>query len=117
MYGRFALLAAKAVLSTIHIKHLVEMAPAEAWGDDFIQGVETYQGGPSLFVTHYATSEPPKYAVDGGHIVPVASGTIASMKRALRLGYNYNIGAVDLASGALPFGRRPLPRARRQAHA
>ena len=50
--------AAKAVLSTVHIKHLVEMAPREAWGDDFVAGVETWQAGPTLFVTHYATTEP-----------------------------------------------------------
>ncbi len=33
--------ADKAVLSTIHIKHLIEMAPREAWADDFVDGVET----------------------------------------------------------------------------
>ena len=50
--------ADKAVLSTIHIKHLIDMAPREAWADDFVDGVETWQGGPTLFVQHYATSEP-----------------------------------------------------------
>ena len=88
--------ADKAVLSTIHVKHLVDMAPAEAWGADFLQGVESYQGGPSLFVAHYATSEPPQFPVNGGHIAPVAAGTMASVKRALKVGYNYSIGAVDL---------------------
>src|SRR3954464_3928794 len=29
-------LATKAVLSTIHVKHLVEMAPPELWGEDFV---------------------------------------------------------------------------------
>ncbi len=88
--------AEKAVLSTIHVKHLVEMAPSEAWGRDFLQGAESYQGGPSLFVAHYATSEPPQFPVSGGHIAPVAGGTMASVKRALKVGYNYSVGAVDL---------------------
>jgi phytoene dehydrogenase-like protein len=88
--------ASRAVLSTVHIKHLVNMAPAEAWGDDFIQGVETWQGGPTLFATHYAITEPPTYAVDGGHLTPLASGTMASVDRALRVGYDYARGAVAL---------------------
>src|SRR4051794_6913131 len=49
--------ASKAVLSTIHIKHLVEMAPRAQWGADFIEAVETWQPGITLFVTHYAASE------------------------------------------------------------
>jgi len=88
--------AARAVLSTVHIKHLVDMAPAEAWSNDFVQGVESWQGGPTLFVTYYATTEPPKYAVDGGHIAPVASGTLVSSARALRIGYDYNRQAINL---------------------
>ena len=58
--------ADKAVLSTIHIKHLIDMAPREAWADDFVDGVETWQGGPTLFVQHYATSEPMTFQGDGG---------------------------------------------------
>ena len=42
--------ADKAVLSTIHIKHLIDMAPRKLWADDFVEGVETWQGGPTLFV-------------------------------------------------------------------
>ena len=36
--------AAKAVLSTIHIKHLVQMAPRELWADDFVDGVDDLAG-------------------------------------------------------------------------
>src|SRR6266852_3008910 len=68
--------AGKAVLSTIHIKHLVDMAPRELWGADFIDGVDTWQAENAMFVTHYATSEPPKYAVSGGTLSPVESGLL-----------------------------------------
>lgn len=88
--------ASKAVLSTVHIKHLVDMAPAEAWGQDFIQGVESWQGGATLFVTHYATTEPPLYPIDGGRITAVGSGMLANSERALRIGYDYNRGVVNL---------------------
>ena len=41
--------ATKAVLSTIHIKHLVDMAPRELWGEEFIDGVETWQPECQMF--------------------------------------------------------------------
>jgi phytoene dehydrogenase-like protein len=88
--------ADKAVLSTIHIKHLVDMAPSAAWGDDFIEGVATWQGGPTLFVTHYATTEPPRFAVEGGTREPMAIGLISTATRALRMGYDYARCAVNL---------------------
>ncbi len=60
-------LARTAVLSTIHVKHLVEMAPAQSWGEDFLDGVATWQPGISMFVSHYATTAAPQYLVDGRH--------------------------------------------------
>jgi phytoene dehydrogenase-like protein len=88
--------ASKAVVSTIHIKHLVDMAPRQLWGDDFIYGVDTWQAENAMFVTHYATSEPPKYKIDGGTISPVESGILASPYRALRFGYDDARGHVNL---------------------
>ena len=88
--------ASKAVVSTIHIKHLVDMAPKELWGEDFVFGVKTWQAENAMFVTHYATSEPPMYKVDGGTLSPVESGILASPYRALRFGYDDACGAVNL---------------------
>ncbi len=88
--------ASKAVVSTIHIKHLVDMAPRELWGEDFIFGVDTWQAENAMFVTHYATSEPPIYKVDGGTLSPVESGILASPYRALRFAYDDARGAVNL---------------------
>ena len=92
--------ASKAVVSTIHIKHLVDMAPKELWGEDFVFGVETWQAENAMFVTHYATSEPPIYKVDGGTLSPVESGILASPYRALRFGYDDARGAVNLEQSA-----------------
>ena len=66
--------ARKAVVSTIHIKHLVDMAPKEAWGEVFTQGVEQWQPGFTLFAAHYALSEPPLYPIDGERRPAVACG-------------------------------------------
>jgi phytoene dehydrogenase-like protein len=87
--------AERAVLSTIHIKQLVDMAPRELWGQDFIDGVDTWKAGLTLFATNYATTEPPQYTVDGGTLSPVHSGMMASSDRALRMSYDYARGAVN----------------------
>lgn len=87
-------LAAKAVLSTIHIKHLVDMAPARLWGEDFRHGVATWQPGISMFVTHYAASQPIEYPATDGVVRPVASGTPQSARRMLRLGTDFRAGDV-----------------------
>ncbi len=84
--------ADKAVLSTVHIKHLVDMAPREAWGEDFIDGVSTWQAGPTLFVTHLATSEAPRVMGDDGEYSPIAIGTMSTATRGLRMGYDYALG-------------------------
>lgn len=86
--------AAKAVLSTIHIKHLIDMAPAEAWDQDFRFGVETWRPGVSMFVTHYAAAEPPRFTVDGGTLESSAAGTPGSVERMLRLGPEFSRGMV-----------------------
>jgi phytoene dehydrogenase-like protein len=87
-------LAGRAVLSTLHVKHLVEMAPAATWGDDFRFGVDTWRAGVSMFVAHYATTEPPRFPVDGGTVESVASGTPQSVERMLRLGSEFTRGMV-----------------------
>ena len=56
------------------VKRLVEMAPSEAWGDDFLYGIETYDAGLSTFAQYYATTEPPEFA--GGQTA--VSGGVAS---------------------------------------
>src|ERR671936_1157727 len=63
-------LARRAVLSSVHAKHLPELAPADAWGEDFLAGLAEWKPGVSMFVTHYATTEPPRF----GDTTAVASG-------------------------------------------
>ena len=88
--------AEKAVVSTIHIKHLAGMAPRDLWGQDFLDGVDTWQAENAMFVTHLATSEAPKFAVQGGSLAPVESGILVSPERALRFGYDDQSGTVSM---------------------
>jgi phytoene dehydrogenase-like protein len=96
-------LAREAVLSTIHIKHLIEMAPPGSWGEDFGYGVATWQPGISMFVSHYATTEPPRYAGDkgAGPITSVAAGTPQSADRMLRLATDFRAGGVSTTEPVL----------------
>lgn len=77
--------ARHAVVSTVHVKHLVDMAPPEAWGEAFLYGVETYKAGRAMFVAHYATTEPPLFTVDGGTIAAVGAGVAQMPAQQLRL--------------------------------
>ena len=67
-------LARDAVVSTIHVKHLIDMAPAEAWGEDFRYGVETYDIGISGMACYLATTEPPVFDTPEGPRTAVSAG-------------------------------------------
>src|SRR5207253_699733 len=84
-------LARRAVLSSIHVKQLPALAGAEVWGEDFLAGLDEWKAGVSMFVTHYATTEPPRF--EGG-LETVASGTAESVDRLLRVGWDVRRGAV-----------------------
>ena len=87
--------AQKAVLSTIHIKQLVDMAPRELWGEDFLFGVDTWEGEISALVSHYAATEPPKFPVAGGTLSPVETCIMPSSERVLRYAYEFAAGKLD----------------------
>lgn len=86
-------LARHAVLSTIHVKHLVELAPRERWGDDFTFAADTWQEGVTMFVTHYATTEPPVFAT-GEPSAAMGSGLFP--ERHLRFGHAFQRRELDL---------------------
>lgn len=66
--------ARKGVVSTVHVKHLVDMAPDEAWGEVFRFGVETYNVGVPFFAAYLATSAPPVFETPHGPRCAVSAG-------------------------------------------
>ena len=78
--------ATKAVVSSIHVRHLLDMAPREAWDADYAETIERWQGGPAMFVTHLATAVAPTFETDGGALTPVAAMLVTSADRMLRIG-------------------------------
>jgi phytoene dehydrogenase-like protein len=69
--------AEKSVISTIHIKNLVKMAPRELWGEEFLEGIDLYQPEHAMLSLHYATTEPPKYPLASGGTIWTCESAIA----------------------------------------
>lgn len=89
--------ARKSVVSTIHIKHLVEMAPKKLWGDSFLENVRLLQPEHAMFAFHYAISEPPKYELaDGSTLSPAEAALMADPERILRSDYEHATGEINL---------------------
>lgn len=88
--------ARRAVLSTVHVKHLIDMAPAELWDADFRLGVETWRAGVSMMPSHYASTEAPTFASADGPISPIAAGLPVSVERMLRIGFDFMMSAPAL---------------------
>ncbi|HVC24385.1 MAG TPA: NAD(P)/FAD-dependent oxidoreductase [Acidimicrobiales bacterium] len=88
--------ATRAVLSTIHVKHLLEMAPVASWDDGFRYAVDSWQPGIAMFVTHYALRGPLEYPGDAGPVRPLASGTPVSSLRMRDLEVDVRRGRVAL---------------------
>jgi phytoene dehydrogenase-like protein len=68
--------ASKGVISSIHVKHLIDMAPRELFGDAVLDGVNLMQPELAMFQFHFAFTQEPEYALASG-------GTIASCEASL----------------------------------
>lgn len=95
--------ARKAVLSSMHVKDMIHMAPAKLWGDDFIQGVNLWQGeASSVFMSHYALTEPPRFPLsDGKMIAPVESLILSSAERMIKMIANFAVGEPEFEDPAM----------------
>ncbi len=87
--------AREAVVSTIHVKHLVEMAPREAWGEDFVYGVETYDLGLSGFAVYMATTAAPEFATPDGSRSAVSAGLVGWPEEIVAHGRRLRDGTYD----------------------
>ena len=78
--------ASEAVVSTIHVKHLLEMAPAEMWPDDFRYGIETFDIGVSAMAVYMGTTEAPVFDTPDGPRSAVSAGLAAWPHEVLEYG-------------------------------
>ena len=87
----------KSVISTIHIKHLLNMAPRKLWGDNFVENVRLLQPEHAMFAFHYAVSEPPRYELaDGSTIAPAESALLSNPERILLADFELATGKINL---------------------
>jgi phytoene dehydrogenase-like protein len=85
-------LANTAVVSSIHVKHLLDMAPPDVWGEDWTYGVETYEVGASGSATYLVTTEAPKFMVDGEARSAVSAGIVGWPEDVVRHGRDMSDG-------------------------
>jgi len=86
-------LAREAVLSSIHVKDLVHMAPLDSWGEDFLYAIDTYDEGVAAFAAHYVTTEPPRYPTyDGEEVSAVSAGVAGWPEDIVRMGRDVKEG-------------------------
>jgi phytoene dehydrogenase-like protein len=84
--------AGTAVVSTIHIKHLRDMAPADAWPEEFHYGVDTYDVGVPGFAAYYATTAPPEFETPEGPRTAVSAGIAGWPEDMIQLGADLRAG-------------------------
>ena len=88
-------LARRGVVSTIHVKHLLGMAPADAWDGDFRYAVETYDIGLSGFAVYLATTTPPIFETADGTQGAVSAGLAGWPQQFLDHGRRLRDGIYD----------------------
>jgi phytoene dehydrogenase-like protein len=84
--------AKTAVLSTIHVKHLIQMAPASAWPEEFHYGVETYNVGIPGFAAYFATDRPPVFETPSGGVSAVSAGIVGWPESLIQLSADLRLG-------------------------
>jgi len=94
-------LARHAVLSSIHVKSLVGMAPAEAWDDDFLYGIDTFDPGISVAAQYYATTEPPRFVAHDGTREAVSAGIVGWPDEVIQAGRDVRQGKLQLGKWLL----------------
>lgn len=84
--------ASVAVVSTIHAKHLRDMAPAAAWPEEFHYGIDTYDTGVPGFATYYCTTAAPAFASPHGPRSAVSAGLAGWPQDMIQLGADLRAG-------------------------
>jgi phytoene dehydrogenase-like protein len=84
--------AGVAVVSTIHATHLRDMAPAEAWPEEFHYGIDTYDVGVPGFATYYCTTAAPAFASPHGPRSAVSAGLAGWPEDMIQMGADLRAG-------------------------
>jgi phytoene dehydrogenase-like protein len=82
----------KAVLSTIHVKHLIDMAPRDLWPEEFQYGIDTYDVGLSGMAAYFTAKIPPVFETPVGEVTAVSAGIVGWPEDLLQLSLDIRLG-------------------------
>ena len=88
--------AGKAIVSTIHIKHLPAIVGEENLPATYLAGVERWKPNVTMFVSHYALSEAPSFHGHGRAQPAVTMGALESLASFDRMLSAFRAGRVEL---------------------
>lgn len=88
--------AERAVVSTMHIKHLPDVVGEANLGPQFAAGIAYWKPSVTMFAAHYALSEAPKYRADTGPMESVTMGSLESLSSLNRMLTAFRAGRLDL---------------------
>lgn len=91
--------ARRAVLSSVHVRQLVDMVPRDLLPAEFTEAVDEYVTGPSLGVSYFATTEAPRYRrTDGEAVEMLAAYMPGTLRESLAWGTRHLRGIPALRS-------------------
>ena len=89
--------AAKAIVSTIHVKHLPGILGEEHLPAAYLAGVARWKPNLTMFVSHYALSEAPRFRDGkGGYRASVTMGALESLDAYEAMLGGFRTGRIDL---------------------
>jgi phytoene dehydrogenase-like protein len=88
--------AEKAVVSTIHIKHLPAMIGEEHLPADYLAGIARWQPNLTMFVSHYALREAPRFGRGEEARPAVTMGALESLDSYDSMLRSFRAGRIDL---------------------
>lgn len=88
--------ADKAIVSTIHIKHLPGIVGEERLPADYMAGVARWKPNLTMFVSHYALSEAPRFNDGEGSRASVTMGALQSLDAYAAMLAGFRAGRIDL---------------------
>ncbi len=88
--------AKRAIVSTLHVKHLGGLVGEDSLPDAYRAGIERWQPNLTMYATHYAMSEAPLFNTASGPMPSVTAGALESLEAYEAMLRGYRTGRVDL---------------------
>ncbi len=91
-----AFTASKAVVSTIHVRHLPSIVGEENLPADYLAGISRWKPSVTMFASHYALSEAPRFKTEAGPMESVTMGGLESLTSLHRMLAAFRAGRLEL---------------------